>query len=103
MSILNRLSTHKSCSLMWVPGHSGILGSEEADLQANASAAQDLIGPEPALPMSMSVIKSHMKVWVKDYIDISWRASTTCKTTKACFPVFDFQKSLEIRIEIYHV
>ena len=56
-SPLNELAANKTVRLIWVPGHSGIPGNERADELARQASSQSLVGPEPALPISHTVIK----------------------------------------------
>ncbi|XP_050338062.1 uncharacterized protein LOC126764419 [Bactrocera neohumeralis] len=44
---LNRLSLCNRVHLIWVPGHKGIEGNENADELARAAAASKVMGPEP--------------------------------------------------------
>jgi ribonuclease HI len=49
MDALSELAERNEVTLMWVPGHSGILGNEKSDELARQGAAKPLLGPEPAL------------------------------------------------------
>ncbi len=44
--------------LIWVPGHHDVLGNEIADELAREGSTTDLVGPEPALPITRSLVKS---------------------------------------------
>jgi len=52
MKALTELSIHNCVRLLWVPGHSDIVNSEEANKLAKQAAAAEYIGPEPALGFS---------------------------------------------------
>jgi ribonuclease HI len=49
LNALSELAHLNEVTLVWVPGHRGILGNEEADKLARQASAMPLLGPEPAL------------------------------------------------------
>jgi len=79
---LNELAKVKFVNLIWVPGHSGILGNEKADYLASTAGSQPFIGPEPILPISYSMIKSSIGDWAHKQSDVYWELMNTCKQTK---------------------
>nr|CAI5820276.1 unnamed protein product [Callosobruchus analis] len=46
---LEELARLKEVTLMWVPGHAGVPGNEEADRLARLGTREQFIGPEPAI------------------------------------------------------
>jgi len=81
---LNELATNRTVWLTWVPlpGHSGIPGNERADELARQASSQSLVGPEPVLPVSHTVIKTAIRDWVYKQNDKRWRGLTTCRQAK---------------------
>jgi ribonuclease HI len=49
LNALSALADLNELTLVWVPGHRGILGNEEADKLARQVSVMPLPGPEPAL------------------------------------------------------
>jgi hypothetical protein len=53
---LQGLSIHNRVQLFWVPGHCGIIESEEADGLAGVGPQSSFCGPEPCLPVPRSLL-----------------------------------------------
>ncbi|KAJ8910154.1 hypothetical protein NQ315_007483 [Exocentrus adspersus] len=69
---LSDLARHNRVVLLWVPGHSGIKGNEKADGLARKGSSASYIGPEPAVGVSKTMVRSQVKEWVnaqhKEYL-----------------------------------
>jgi hypothetical protein len=57
--LMELAETNKVC-LIWVPGHSDIKGNEMADELARQGSDSSFVGPEPALPITLSWVKSEI-------------------------------------------
>ena len=69
-------------SLIWIPGHEGHEGNEVADQAAKMAAEADFLGPEPALPISLSVCKSGVREWCRREHKRVWENRTDCRQSK---------------------
>ena len=52
-----------SVHLLWILGHSDIPGNETDDQYAKQAASQDFVGPEPALGIPTTKIRSAARLW----------------------------------------
>ena len=76
------LAGKRPVCLTWVPGHTGIPGNERADQLARLASSEAFVGPEPALPISHTVIKTAMRDWAYREGDKRWQGLTTCRPAK---------------------
>ena len=63
VTVLKELSVFNSVRLLWVPGHSGVDGNEVADSLATQASYSDLIGPEPAIGITVTTVRSEIRSW----------------------------------------
>jgi hypothetical protein len=64
--LLQELALSNRVRLVWVPGHCGIYGNEEAD------------APEPCLPLASSSVTQREREWLVKTHCTSWSLETAC-------------------------
>ena len=80
--VLLKLGRLNETFLMWVPGHSNIAGNEEADRLARRGSGSTMVGPEPALGIRPSTVKSTLKGEIARIHATEWRNLDSCRQAK---------------------
>ena len=66
----------------WILGHSDIPGNETADQLAKQAASQDFVGPEPALGIPTTKIRSAARLWANAQQCMLWQTTSGCQQAK---------------------
>ena len=76
------LSQDNQVTVSWIPGHSGLAGNELADQQAREGSGSTFIGPQPALPLSLQIIRRKIREKVATRHKTHWKNLTTCRQSR---------------------
>ena len=91
VTILKELSVFSSVRLLWVSGHSGVDGNEVADSLATQASYSDFIGPEPAISITVTTVRSEIRSWVNKEHLKHWQATPACRQAKSLIHGLDRQ------------
>jgi hypothetical protein len=80
--LLTSLAETNSVTLIWVPGHANVQGKENADKLAREGSEMDFGGPESALPLTLSRVKSTIATAAHSKHIQYWKNLLTCQHSK---------------------
>jgi hypothetical protein len=79
---LSALVSINEVTLVWVPGHHGILENEMADRLARPASAMPLLGPELALGIPNCLAREALKSWTEYRHFSTWKIVPGCRHGK---------------------
>ncbi|KAJ8911827.1 hypothetical protein NQ315_012557 [Exocentrus adspersus] len=69
---LAELGQRNKVRLVWVPGHCGVTGNEEADALARKGSTNIFTGPEPAVGLPYSYPQGSIDSWTREKCQEDW-------------------------------
>lgn len=90
---LNSLAVNNDVTIIWVPGHTGIDGNEQADNLAKQGTAKQFVGPEPFCGVTYSMVKTENKALLSKKKNEYWNSVTGKKFTKLMIKEPSFQRA----------
>ena len=82
VSTLREISIYNSARLLWVPGHFGVDGNEISDLLAKQATHIEFVGPEPAVGITATTVRTEVRAWASKEHLKHWNATPACRQAK---------------------
>ena len=82
LDLLKSLSNLNNVNLIWVPGHSNVVGNEKADELARMGSKTPFCGPKPTLGLTYTTQRSLIRDFYNNRHKELWKSLTNCKHSK---------------------
>ena len=93
---LNVLGSRNNVKLVWCPGHTNILGNEEADRLAKIGSETPFFGPEPAVGISYGIAKRCLNDLLTHEHNAHWKKVAGQAHSKAILTYVSKEKTDEM-------
>ena len=93
---LDRVGEQNMVKLLWVPGHSAVLGNEEADALAREGSMTVFQGPEPVFGLPLALARGALKDWLAQEHMARWNRERTCRHTRLFIEGLDSRRARKL-------
>lgn len=96
LKVLKELANRNIVTLVWVPGHMGILGNEAADLLAREGSEASFTLPTPFCGIPLSTAKTAINKWLLQTREDNWHSTLGCTHAKKFIPFISRKRTTEL-------
>jgi len=82
---LEKLARQLQLFVSWIPAHAGYEGNETADKLAKCASEHRIPCVEPVIPISVKLVTSSVKAWVRSRHARKWETISNCRQAKQFF------------------
>ena len=79
---LQQLCQDNEVTIKWIPGQAGLTGNELADQQAKSGSITPFTGPQPSIPIPISLAKRSIAMTVRKNHKAHWISRQDCRQSK---------------------